>query len=137
RSILALAFDAGARRLAAAGEEGRVWILDVSSGRDRELDSLGAGSLSVAWTPDERELAVSGFDGVVRVIDVETGRLLRTLGEPGTAHLVAVSPDGRTLATGGRRSRSDPIVWGTGYVQALGRGGVRLDRKSTRLNSSH
>src|SRR5206468_12233483 len=83
RSILALAVDAGARRLAAAGEGGRVWILDVSSGRDRELDSLGAGSLSVAWTPDERELAVSGFDGVVRVIDVETGRLLRTLGEPG------------------------------------------------------
>jgi WD40 repeat protein len=133
-SILSLAFDHDSRFLAAGQDDGRIWVIDVASGKvQRKLLRRAAGVLSLAWSPDGRILALSGLDGVTRTLDSKTGRELRSFGGPSaSAHLVAMSPDGGLLATGGHGPDA-PNAW-RGKALPPGTGGVRIwDAGSGRL----
>jgi hypothetical protein len=98
-AVLALAFSADGKRLAAAGFEGlELWDL-VTNQHLRTLRN-GNSNHCVAFSRDGRLLA-SGSDNQAVLWEVATGRRLRAFdGFEGPVLGVAFSPGGRVLATG-------------------------------------
>jgi WD40 repeat protein/serine/threonine protein kinase len=98
-SVLALAYDAGGRRLATAHEDGVVRLLDAQTGDlVRALVGHAAPVRTLAWSPDGNRLASADRGGSVRLWRADTGKPLGTL--PVHASSVAWSSDGKTLACG-------------------------------------
>ncbi|KIG19031.1 High-affnity carbon uptake protein Hat/HatR [Enhygromyxa salina] len=101
-SISDIEFDATGDRLAAAGEDGRVTIIDVASGQLLTvLDGHDSGLSSVAWSPTDADLVLTA---------TTTGELvLWDLGlDPG----LDPGPGGALLDTPLRRiTASDGRVW--------------------------
>jgi WD40 repeat protein/serine/threonine protein kinase/tetratricopeptide (TPR) repeat protein len=121
---LGLSWSPDGQKLARSGEDGKVRVWDVTTGR-MVLTIRGhqTAVYSLSWSPDGQHIATAAEEGAVRVWDAETGRLvsepLRGLGGVGG---VAWSPDGGQLAT----CHWDGLiaVWdvGTGRRTALLRG---------------
>jgi WD40 repeat protein len=66
--------------LALGGEDGRVRLLDLASGRVRNLAGRHGGeAISAAFSPDGRTLATGDYDGNVIVWDVRKGQPIETL----------------------------------------------------------
>jgi WD40 repeat protein/DNA-binding SARP family transcriptional activator len=88
--------------LALGGEDGRVRLLDLASGRVRALtERHDAAVRSEAFSPDGRTLATGDGQGNVIVWDVREGRAIETLeGHRAAVNSQAFSPDGRALYTG-------------------------------------
>jgi WD40 repeat protein len=120
-AVCGVAIRKGDKHVAVGTADGGLVVLDVSTGKPKELFSQSAhvaGVASVAYAPDGGRVATVGGDGAVRVWTVgETGGLLplaRFEGTPkpgsstGFSPLsgVAFSPDGRLLASVG----ADAIV---------------------------
>jgi WD40 repeat protein len=118
-----VAFSPDSRRLAGAGQDGKIRIWDVSSGK--ELLSFGnhvlgnvPGASAVAFSPDGQRLATAGIDRVIKLWDAATGReLLHVRGHGGLVEQVAFSPDGRRLVSGG--SDQTMRLWDTATGQEL------------------
>jgi WD40 repeat protein len=87
--------------LALGGEDGRVRLLDLASGRVHILTGARHdGEVNrVAFSPDGRTLATGGVVGEVIVWDVREGRAIETLEGHRDVWGQAFSPDGRTLYT--------------------------------------
>jgi WD40 repeat protein len=101
-SVVALAFDPGGRRLAAAGVAAVV-VYDVEKARIvGSLESPGGRVNAVAYSPDGTRLATASADGAVRIWHAESAmQLIPLRGHRVYATSLAWSPDGATLASGG------------------------------------
>jgi WD40 repeat protein len=95
-------FDPSGERLAIAGRDGVVQLLDWRSGEFRWRHRLHRIANAARFSPDGQLLASSGEDHTVRLIDVESGKLLSTWrGDDIYAGRIAFSPDGLSLVTSG------------------------------------
>lgn len=97
-----IGFDPTGERIAIAGRDGSVRLLDWRSGEFHWRHRLHRIATEASFSPDGKLLASSGTDRSVRLLDVESGDLLSTWrGEDTYAGLLAFSPDGFFLATSG------------------------------------
>ena len=112
RSMLGVAFLQGGQTLAAADDNGTLWLWDLRRPEqsaleqfDQQLGGHRGAVLGVAFSPDGQMLATAGADGTARLWDFGTpvpeGRGHVLIGHQGAIHGVAFSPDGQTLATVG------------------------------------
>ena len=98
-------------RFALGSEDGRVRLLDLSSGRIRPLSGRHDGAvIRLKFTPDGGTLVTSGQDGRVLVWDVERGAVAERLSaHDGELAGLDLTADGRTLFTAGPDARA--ILW--------------------------
>jgi WD40 repeat protein len=101
-SILAIAHDPAATRLALALGEGRIGLWDLRGRRPlRVLENPGRrGGTTVAFSPDGTVLATDAADGAVALWYAGTGQLRRILerrGPPHPTYKLAFSADGGVL----------------------------------------
>ena len=91
------------RHIAHFDKLGRLWLLDIERGRNRQVDdSRGAGYADVVWSPDSRLLALVRPDtGVLRrqlmLLEVDGGELHVLSSDRYESYSPAFSPDGRWL----------------------------------------
>jgi len=105
--FVAVDFDPAVERLAAAAEDGRVYLWDWSAGTVTSFAGLGVGARDIAFNSDGSNLATVDDGGAVRVFDVESrGVRFELANDAGTIETVLYSPDGRWIITGG----SDGLV---------------------------
>ena len=104
RAISMLAWSRDGRRLAVAGEDGTIRIMDVDE--RKEVVTLRGRGLTkdihyvVAWSPDGKRLAAGGPDGTI-LWDAATWKEVLTLPAPGGGGTLAWSPDGWQLGSFG------------------------------------
>jgi len=114
----AVAFSPDGRMLATAGDEPRVQIWDVESGKlIREFEQNVGGVQTLEFSSDGKTLAVSGFDPVASLWDVATGTQIGPRLPAGTrTTMLDQSPDGRHLLTTAANGQGavwdiDPESW--------------------------
>jgi WD40 repeat protein len=90
------------QRLALAGTDGRVVMIDVATGRQVFQRDQHAGAITgLAFRPDGRQVASAGWDGVVRIWSSATGEVLHELKEhKDRVQSLSFNRDGSRLATG-------------------------------------
>ncbi len=131
QNVTSVAFQAGGKMLAIAGEDRKVRLLDPSNQRDLGTPAgHPAGVLCVAFCSDGSQFATGTRerDNRIRVWDSENRTELRTLeGPAGSVQCVAYSPNGKLLAAGSYDrtiriwtldSQDDPVVL-TGHLGAV------------------
>jgi eukaryotic-like serine/threonine-protein kinase len=101
--VFNLAFSPDGGRLAAGGENGRVWLIDIASRRvDRELRGHRGDVAALAFSRDGHFLASAGVDDrllqVWRLTGSGAGEALFSLAAPPGLCDLAFSPDGHRLA---------------------------------------
>lgn len=100
---LGLIVSPDGKYIAHVDKPGRLWLLDIERGRNRQIDdSRGAGYAGLAWSPDSRVLALSRIDSAVQrpqlmLLDIESGRLEVLSSDRYESYAPAFSPDGRWL----------------------------------------
>jgi WD40 repeat protein len=75
-TLRALDWNRDGRRIALAGEDGSLRVVDPTGAVLRELPNCGAANLAVAWHPDGARLASAGARGDLRIYDVDSGTLV-------------------------------------------------------------
>ena len=108
---LAGAVSPDGMRFALGSREGRVRVLDLSSGRIRPLRGRHDGSvLRMIFTPDGRTLVTAGEDGRVLAWNLERGSIAQRLSaHSGPIDGLDLAGDGRTLITAATDTRA--ILW--------------------------
>jgi WD40 repeat protein len=119
RCVLGVGFVHDGRALAAAGDDGTVWVFDLDASdsahaaavQERLLGGHRGAVFGVAFSPDGKMLATAGTDGTARLWDVAPpandaaraadGRRAPLSGHQGPVYDVTFSADGQTLATVG------------------------------------
>ncbi len=102
RDVQGLCGHPGSRRLAVAGGDGHIRLLDADSGTVlADLPGHADPAATVAWHPDGVRLASGGRDGRLIVWDTRTLRPVHVLDGEVAVLSVAWSPDGTRLAAGG------------------------------------
>jgi cytochrome c len=88
--------------IAAAGANGKVYVLSATGQIKGEVEVGRVPIIAVAVSPDGKRVAAAGIRGSVAIIDRATRTIERTLVGPGLpVWSVAFFPDSRTLLTGG------------------------------------
>ncbi|EYF03310.1 protein kinase domain-containing protein [Chondromyces apiculatus] len=90
-----------ARRVAAGGEDGRLWVWEPGTGEVRTFVDHEAPVHRVRFSPDGRTLASADAMGVVRLRDLESGATRVARGHEGAVNRLAWSHEGRWLASAG------------------------------------
>jgi uncharacterized protein with WD repeat len=111
-----LAFNKDNKTVAVGGDEYRIALLDITTGREISIlkgeaeimppPKYGHGPptlvYSVAFSPDGKLLASASYDCAIKLWDVATRNKLTSLkGHTDLVWSVAFSPDGKLLASGG------------------------------------
>jgi RNA polymerase sigma factor (sigma-70 family) len=86
-------------RLAAGDQHGVIHLLDMTTGKERQVFKAEECIDSLRSSPDGKLLAAAGHDRV-RVWDTETGRRLHVLTAGEWPRTIVFSPDSKILATG-------------------------------------
>ncbi|MEA3211259.1 MAG: hypothetical protein QOE70_4316 [Chthoniobacter sp.] len=90
------AFSADGQRVAVAGEQGEVRVLDLTSGK---TEALATGHTGLVWalgfSPDGRWIVTGSFDGTARVVESRSGRELCRLVVLNKGDWLVAAPDGR------------------------------------------
>src|SRR5262249_11415559 len=79
--VTSVSFSPGGDRLASAGLDGPVRLLDATRG-GKAVVTLASHQdcvLGVAFLPDGKRIATAGWDGVLKVWDVTTGKEIRSM----------------------------------------------------------
>jgi WD40 repeat protein len=104
--VYSVAFDPDGKRLAAVGENGKLYLWDAATGRKLWSAAVGGIGLSVAFSADgklvaaDASLRYTGEGALVKILDAETGEEKRTLsGLVGKVKGIAFSPDNSRLVT--------------------------------------
>jgi len=99
-AVASAVFSPDGKRLASAGEDGRVVIRDATTGREISALPVLAGPVrSVVLSTDGRRLATANGDKTVTMWDAVSGQAIRNFhGHGDVIHSVALRPDGRWLA---------------------------------------
>jgi WD40 repeat protein len=100
-SVQRLAFSPDGKRLLTSGNDARVKVWDVATGK-RQSQIRGQGSARFALSPDGKYLAISwGGGGALGLWDAKTGQKIRDLGSSTgvvrSIFFLAFLPDGKTL----------------------------------------
>ena len=101
RVVTSMDFNPDKTRLATAGQDGRVFVWDLASGRMLlKLFGHEDAVLDITYSPDGRLVATGSKDGTARIWDATTGQLLQILsGHSDSINDVDFSPDGTRLLT--------------------------------------
>jgi eukaryotic-like serine/threonine-protein kinase len=133
-----LAVDPTGRVAAVGALDGRVWLVEVATGRVVRVVEHDGAILALSWSPDGRRLATGGGDGFLRVLDaggallsrapLPGGAILDLAWAPGGAALASASEDGvaRLLSPAGE-------VRETFGAEGPAAGSVAFDASGTRL----
>lgn len=99
--VLDLAWSPDSRKLAIAGGEGRIMLVEFEQQRlaVRKIGEHLMGALAIAWSPKAMQFASSGQDAALVIWDGGDGAVRRRL-RPGTASTsqLAYSPNGAQIA---------------------------------------
>jgi WD40 repeat protein len=96
--ITGLAMGHDGRTVAVASPDGRITLIDLTTGSRRSIPGPPRGINSLDFGAGDRVLAAGVDDGTVRIWDTANGRLLRELPLQQAA-AVRFTPDGRRLMT--------------------------------------
>ena len=96
-----VAFSPDGERLAVAGQDKAVHLLDVATSSRRALRGHEDQVVSVAFSPDGARVAAGSWNGRIRVWSLDDGAVRLLEGHDKPVRSVAFSPDGRALASGG------------------------------------
>ncbi|MFI9240638.1 helix-turn-helix domain-containing protein [Streptomyces sp. NPDC053079] len=109
--LYAVAVTGDGHRVAAAGLDGRVWLMDVRTRQSRLVGTKDRGQIrSLAFSPDGRHLATGEWHDEVGLWNAATGEREAALdGMQDSVLAVAFSPDGRRLAAAGQDDTAS--VW--------------------------
>jgi mono/diheme cytochrome c family protein len=102
-AVSCVAFSQDGKRALSGGDDGRVRLWDVASGKElRRFEGHRGAVTAVAFSADGCLAASGGRDRTVRIWDVESGReKARLEGHLGTVLCVAFSAGGERLLSGG------------------------------------
>jgi WD40 repeat protein/serine/threonine protein kinase/class 3 adenylate cyclase len=93
------AFSPDSNLLAMVSKDKRVRLLNLSSGKVRDIGPLAHYILEVTFSPDSALLTTASTGSTVQLWNVRSGKV-RTLGDhKGAVRSVAFSPDGKLLAS--------------------------------------
>jgi WD40 repeat protein len=113
---LDVSFSPDGQMLAAGGEQGKISVFDIASGRLlHTAHRVHNGLLTqVEWLPDGRTVVTTGMDGMVSLYDAERGLArvaLPASAEPGDGYtyLLSLSEDEVTATTGAMPGRTYPL----------------------------
>lgn len=99
--VVSIAFSPDGKALAAGGTGSSLHLLDVATGRTRNLDGHTGEITSVDFQPDSELLASGSTDKTVRLWNATTGSLVKTLATLDVhVNAISFSPDGKRLAIG-------------------------------------
>lgn len=98
--VVDLAWSPDSRQMAVAGGEGRIFLLETTSLRAKQVGDHGLGALAVTWQPGGDRFASSGQDSRIAMHAADDGRVLVEK-RPAMAWSTALafSPDGTRLAS--------------------------------------
>ncbi|MGY1700691.1 nSTAND1 domain-containing NTPase [Geodermatophilus sp. SYSU D00766] len=134
----ALAFSGNGRWLAAAGESGRLHVVDTRTWRAREPATLRAfgATLQLGWLADDRTVVATGHDGTAVLFDVRRGVVrggplpASPDGAPGYTALLPGNAGELVLVADdrpGTRYPLDPAVWLRAACDLAGRDLTRAE----------
>jgi serine/threonine protein kinase/WD40 repeat protein len=99
-----LAFSRDGQRLAVAGQDSPVTIVDTASGAtDRVLPRAGGQLAGLVWSRDGDRLVVASAEGGIRILDARNGSVVGELeGPSGQIRRLVSCPEGTRVAAAGR-----------------------------------
>jgi WD40 repeat protein/basic membrane lipoprotein Med (substrate-binding protein (PBP1-ABC) superfamily)/transcriptional regulator with XRE-family HTH domain len=94
-TALSIAFSPNGKRLAVAGDDEAVRVLEVATGRVLlTLDGHAA-----RYSPDGKSILTAAIDGTLKAWDASTGKEIRLPGQMDAGRSIAFRPDGEQIAT--------------------------------------
>ncbi len=95
-------FDESKQWVASCGEDGRVILRDLGSGKLLRVLEHDQSVFSLSISASTRQLAVGGDEPFIRVWDLRNGTYEKLVGHEDRVHAVDYSEDGRLLVSGSR-----------------------------------
>ncbi len=115
------------------GRTRALFVLDVTTGRARQLVACGDDIAAPAWSPDGTAIAYARracgrfarMCGTIELVDLASGAVRAVSAGDGPAYAPVFSPDGRTIAFAGHRHGDDNRYGCEAFVVPVGGGEPR------------